>query len=299
MGNTTNKTGAIQWLHLLFGVVLIVSFFLPWMVWDGSKVSGYAMVSGDFFKISETKLGLENPFPKLSFTFLAFWFIPVLAAALIFLIGTKRKTGLLPFLTGALSLSLITLYILFTDFGTGNVLGAMAIGIWLQIVAAIGLILSVSPKASLLKKVIWIIIGPVFVFASFKLIEKKIMAETHKDTADVKADYTVGADDLIKEFLSNDTATNKKYLEKVLVVNGNTSSVDVLTDSTCTVRFVDSTGSYIIFSLEKDQLDKVKNIKSGDPVSLKGVCSGSIFSEILGTTSISFKRATLNKNNPL
>ena len=34
-------------------------------------------------------------------------------------------------------------------------------------------------------------------------------------------------------------------------------------------------------------------IKAGDVISLKGVCSGSIFSEILGTTSVTFKRATL------
>jgi len=89
--------------------------------------------------------------------------------------------------------------------------------------------------------------------------------------------------------------TNKKYLDKTLVVNGNASAVEVLADSTSTIKFSDSTGSYAIFSLEKNQLDQVKNIKSGDAVSLKGVCSGSIFSEILGTTSISFKRATLNK----
>ncbi|MCY7311956.1 MAG: hypothetical protein LH619_14360 [Chitinophagaceae bacterium] len=295
MGNSTNKTGITKWLHLLFGVVLVVTFFLPWMVWDGSHVSGYAMVSGDFFKTSETTLGLENPFPKLSFTFFAFALIPVLAAVIVFLTTTNKRTGLLPFITGALSLSLMTLYILLTDFGTGNVLKAMTIGIWLQLIAAIGLILSASPNASLLKKVTWIIIGPVFVFASFKLIEKKIMAETHKDTINVKADYTLGADDLIKEFLSNDTATNKKYREKMLVVNGNVSTVDIRDDSTSNVKFADTSGYFINISLEKDQFDKVKNIKPGDPVSLKGVCSGSFFSEILGTTSIDFKRATLNK----
>lgn len=294
MGTITNKNGNTHWLHLLFGIVIIVTFFLPWMVWDNSKVSGYSMVSGDFFKISEATLGLENPFPKLSFTFLAFWLIPVLAAINIFLTGTGRKTGLLPFVTGAISLSLAALYILFTDFGTGNVLRATAIGIWLQIAASIGLILSAS-TASLLKKAVWIVIGPIFVFASFKLIEKKILAETHKDTVDVKADYIIEANALIKEFTANDTATNKKYREKVLVVNGDASEVDIRDDSTSNIKFADSTGSFINFSLEKNQLENVKNIKSGDPVSLKAVCSGSIFSEILGTTSISFKRAILNK----
>lgn len=83
----------------------------------------------------------------------------------------------------------------------------------------------------------------------------------------------------------------------MLVVNGNVSVVQIQTDSVSTIQFSDSTGSYAIFSLEKDQLEKVKAIKQGDAVSLKGVCSGSIFSEILGTTAITFKRATFNSTN--
>jgi len=106
----------------------------------------------------------------------------------------------------------------------------------------------------------------------------------------------MSAADLIKEFLGNDTATNKKYIDKMLVVNGNTSSVELLADSTSTISFADSTGSYAIFSLEKTEYEKVKTMQKGDAVSLKGVCSGSIFSEILGTTAITFKRATFNSN---
>ncbi|MEQ1677440.1 MAG: hypothetical protein ABL876_12105, partial [Chitinophagaceae bacterium] len=58
----------------------------------------------------------------------------------------------------------------------------------------------------------------------------------------------------------------------------------------------DSTGSYAIFSFEKSMYEKAKAVQQGDQVSLKGVCSGSIYSEILGTTAISFKRATFNSN---
>ncbi len=44
------------------------------------------------------------------------------------------------------------------------------------------------------------------------------MNETHQETADLKADHTVRAEDLIREFISNDTSANKKYREKVLIV---------------------------------------------------------------------------------
>ena len=285
-----------KWLTIFCGAILLVSYFLPWVNWDGSRVTGYALASGDFFKLSEAKLDLTNPFPKLSFSFFVFWLIPVLAAITIFLTATNKKTGLLVFITGALSLSLAAVYIVFTNFGVGkNVLEIMTIAIWVHIIAALGLILFAG-DTGLLKKAGWIIAGPVFVFLSFKLTEKYIMNETHKETVDVKADYTIGAAELIKEFTSNDSGANKKYLEKVLIVNGNTAGVEILADSTSTIKFADSTGSYAIFSLEKNQLENVKNIKTGDAVSLKGVCSGSIFSEILGITSINFKRSTLNKH---
>jgi hypothetical protein len=128
-----------------------------------------------------------------------------------------------------------------------------------------------------------------------KQAEKKIFDETFSSIENVKADYTLAVGDMLKEFLANDTATNKKYAEKVLEVSGTIAVVEAAADSTSTIRFEDSTGSYAIFSMEKSQIDRVKNIKAGDAVTIKGVCSGSIFSEILGSTSVSFKRSILNK----
>jgi hypothetical protein len=128
-----------------------------------------------------------------------------------------------------------------------------------------------------------------------KQAEKKIFEETFESTDNIKADYTITSVDLLKEFAANDTAANKKYMEKVLLVTGNASAIDVAADSSSSIRFEDSTGSYAIFSMEKTEFNKVRDIKPGDAVSVKAVCSGSIFSDILGTTSISFKRSNLNK----
>jgi len=300
MNTSTSYTNGKNWPQIFCAGILLISFFLPWVNWDGTRLAGYAMATGDFFRISGTRFGLANPFPQFNFVFFIFWLIPALSGLLIFLLFTNKKTGLLPFLTGALSLSLVSVYILFTgtliDLGVGHsVFSMITVFAWVHAIAAIAVIFSATQTKSLLKKAGWVLLGPIFVFASFKLAEKYIMGETHKDTATAKADYTMNADGLIKEFMANDTAANKKYMEKMILVNGNAASVDILPDSTSTIRFADSTGSYAIFSLEKNQFDQVHAVKAGDPVSLKGVCSGSIFSEILGTTSISFKRATFIK----
>ena len=43
-----------------------------------------------------------------------------------------------------------------------------------------------------------------------------ILEEKFESTGNIKADYTVTAVDLLKEFEVNDSAANKKYIEKVL-----------------------------------------------------------------------------------
>jgi hypothetical protein len=289
-----------KWLTVLFSAALLISFFLPWVSWDGSKVSGYGMPSGDFFKTAEARFGLANPFPKLSFTFVAFWLIPALSILTTGAVFLKKKSVPFAYMAGALSLALLTVFFLFSgvlvDLGVGkNAWSMLKPAAFVQGISAIGLIVVAFPVKTLLPKIAWLLLGPVLAWGSFKIGEKYIMEQTHAATENVKADYTVNADELLKEFMTSDTAANKKYLEKVLLVNGNASAVEVLADSSSTIKFADSTGSYAIFSLEKDQFEEVKKIKTGDAVSLKGVCSGSIFSEILGVTTISFKRATLNK----
>lgn len=258
------------------------------------------MPGGKFFNLAETKFGLGNPFPQFNFSFVLFWLIPAGALASMVLAAVHKKWSLAAFITGILSLSLVTVFFLFTQklimLGIGrNVFAMLRPAVWLQAISAMGLILVAPAPSAVLKKIAWIAAGPVFVFISFLIMEKYLMSETFSDTAVVKADYTVSAPELIHEFAANDSAANIKYREKIVSVNGAASEVEAKSDSTVNIKFTDSTGSYIIFSMDKDQYETAKNIKPGDAVSLKGSCSGSVYSEILSTTSISFKRSTLNK----
>jgi len=300
MTTKTSDTIFSKWLPFVFGAGLLVTFFLPWVSWEGNNVSGYDMPGGYFFSLAETKFKLGNPFPQFAFSFNLFWLIPAGALASLALAAVNKKWSLAAFITGALSLSLVTVFFLFTEklimLGVGkNVFAMMRPAAWLHAISAVGLILIAPASNAVLKKIIWIAAGPVLVFISFLMMEKYIMGETFSDTAGVKADYTVSASELIHEFAANDSAANKKYREKMVSVNGAASEVEVKSDSTVHIKFADSTGSYIIFSLEKNEFENAKNIKAGDRVSLKGSCSGSVYSDILSTTQISFKRSTLNK----
>jgi len=301
MSNFNTNTTLIKLLPVLFGSGLIVSFFFPWVLWDGNLVSGYDVPKGNFIKLSETKFGLANPFPQLNFLFVVFGFIPVGALASIILVALRKKWNFAALVTSVFSLSLVSIFYFYSQYliilGVGkNVFAMLRPSFWLQSAFAIGLIITTNINSSaLLKKFAWITVGPIFVFIGFLFMENYFMNETFTDTAGIKADYTITAPELIQEFAANDSAANKKYREKIISVNGTATAVEAKSDSTVNIKFADSTGSYIIFSLEKNQFEKTKNIKAGDIISLKGACSGSIYSEILRNTVISFKRSTLNK----
>ncbi len=300
MAQTTrfNEYGTVRIVHVIFILLLIISFFLPWVNWDGHTVAGHAMPLGEFFETSSRAGGPADPFPQFRFGLYIFWLVPVLGLLALLFVYRKKPLPILSFFAGALSLSLITVYILFTrtlvDLGVSkSLMETLQPGLYLQVVAAAGMILTAFPVKSLVIKIVWLLAGPVAAVGGYNIGEHYLMNEVHDATENVKADYTVNAIDLLKEFVNNDTLTNKKYLDKTLLVSGTASQVSVLPDSTSTIKFEDSTGSYAIFSLEKDEVESVKKLKVGETVTVKGVCSGSIFSEILGTTSVTFKRATL------
>lgn len=292
-----NNTQAGKWTGAVAALVLAVSFFLPWVSWEGNTLSGSDIALGNFFRIADDKFGLANPYPQFDFAFKAFWLIPLLAVALIVLAILKRKTMWPALAAGAMSLSLVIVYFLFSGkLAELGVSKSFLPWLYIQAIAAVVLIICAGSKNLLINTGFAIIVaaGTWFGFGVVsKQAEDKMMNETHASTESLKEDYTLTAADLIKDFLANDTAANKKYTEKVLLVSGQVSESVVAADSTGTVSFADSTGSYAIFSIDKTQMEKVKLIEKGDAATVKGICSGGIFSDILGTTSITFKRSTI------
>jgi hypothetical protein len=254
------------------------------------------MPLGNFFSISEKKFGLGNPYPQFNFATGIFWLIPLSAVGLIILTQAAKNTALVSVIAGMLTLSLETIFILFTykllELGAGStLLGSLRFGIYITIIAGVGIILAGLPTGSLLKKIALIVAGPLFAWLGFYLVSKSI--ETAKFTD--RSVYTVRADDLIGEFRANDSLANAKYREKVITVNGRVTETEMPTDSTVTIKISDSTGSYVIFPLLPDYLAAAKKIKPGDSISVKGSCSGGIYSDILSIESITFKRCVLNK----
>lgn len=119
---------------------------------------------------------------------------------------------------------------------------------------------------------------------------------THDDTARLKVDYTVEAIPFIREFEKDYQAANKKYAEKIISVKGIVTANEPA-DTTMNIKMADpATGSYLIFAFQDQHMADAKNLKPGDEAVIKGSCSDGIYSEILGTYFISFKRSTIENN---
>jgi flagellar basal body-associated protein FliL len=147
-------------------------------------------------------------------------------------------------------------------------------------------------KKSTLKKIL-IVIGIGLVAAA--AVALYIFTDTFDDTATQKAAYTVSANPFIKEFEKDNALANKKYTEQIITVNGRISEIEAA-DTTVNIKMIDTTtGSYIIFAFQQQDAAEAKKLKEGDSVSVKGSCSGGIFSEILEVESINFKRSSINK----
>jgi len=139
----------------------------------------------------------------------------------------------------------------------------------------------------------WILIGILVIVVILAGVYWYVATDKFSDTKTKKADYTLNALDFIHEFQQNLKTANEKYTNKIIALNGRVSEVEAA-DTTLNVKFVDPvTSSYTIFAFQQQHLDEAKNLKAGDSISIKGSCSGGIYSEILDASSISFKRSTL------
>lgn len=140
-----------------------------------------------------------------------------------------------------------------------------------------------------------ILIGGLFLLLIGGIAIWYIFNEKFEDTSKEPSAYTVSAMDFIKEFEKNDTLANKKYAEKIIIINGRVSEMEAA-DTTINIKMIDTTtDAYIIFAFQQQHRKAAKQLKEGDTVSIKGSCSGGAYSDILETEFITFKRCVLNK----
>ena len=101
-----------------------------------------------------------------------------------------------------------------------------------------------------------------------------------------KGGVEITAVELLKEFQQNETASNTKYVDRVLVVTGTVTGVQ--TDSSGQVTVYLQTNdllSAVTCSFYKDD-EGIKKINTGSVARIKGVCTGMLTDVVLNKCSL-------------
>jgi hypothetical protein len=93
---------------------------------------------------------------------------------------------------------------------------------------------------------------------------------------DLNADFTLTAEELQKDFESNEDAASKKYMDKVIEVSGTVSGVSTNEKRTDISLETPDPMTAITIQVLPDEKEKAARLKEGAKVKLKGICTGKL-----------------------
>ncbi len=108
----------------------------------------------------------------------------------------------------------------------------------------------------------------------------------HIDISDSLPNITLSSNILIHDFESNENKANKKYLEQIIQVTGTITEIsNTKNKGIVTLSNEDSLGS-IMCHLSPLENKKIKALKKGQNITIKGLCTGYLMDVILIKCSI-------------
>jgi hypothetical protein len=131
-----------------------------------------------------------------------------------------------------------------------------------------------------------ILIAIILVIAIGIIIGAYLFKQKPTDTREIKATFEVSASELIKAFSENEAAANKKYVDQVIIVTGKIGEVKSSETEGSVSLQSDDPMSGVICSFYTDEIKSISEIKSGDPIKIKGKCTGKLMDVVLNACSV-------------
>ncbi len=112
-------------------------------------------------------------------------------------------------------------------------------------------------------------------------IYTRIYNKPHLDVNQVEADYVVTAEEILRDFKADEMAANKKYLDKVVQVNGEIKDIDTVDGVSVIVLAGNDNLSSIRCNMDPAENKNAIRLKTGQDLELKGMCTGFLMDVIL------------------
>ena len=122
-----------------------------------------------------------------------------------------------------------------------------------------------------------ILVGVLIV--SFVVI--KVYNKPHKDVASATPEYVISVKDLADDFHSNEKKANKKYLDKVVQIEGDIIAISTNNGKTILTLGQKGSTTEIICTLDASQNKKVFTLNKGQTITVKGICTGFLMDVML------------------
>jgi hypothetical protein len=107
------------------------------------------------------------------------------------------------------------------------------------------------------------------------------------DLAKVKPDYVIDVSSLVGEFSQDENSATTKYVDKVLEVTGSVLSIEPTSDSTMNITLsAENQMTGVICSFKNVSDPSSQNIKEGEILKVRGVCSGMLMDILLNNCVI-------------
>ncbi|MGZ8518245.1 MAG: OB-fold protein [Chitinophagaceae bacterium] len=146
------------------------------------------------------------------------------------------------------------------------------------------------------KMMVYIMLALLLVLVVVVVYIYKEYNRTHEDTASIKPDYSLTAGNLIKEFETEEPASNKKYWNKVILVDGMVKEVSKDDRGLYSVILGDTASmSSVRCSMDSIHNHETAAVKKGDHLAVKGICAGFNADEMLGSDVILVRCAVYSK----
>ena len=96
----------------------------------------------------------------------------------------------------------------------------------------------------------------------------------HADFSNIKPAHTITAQQLYQDYDENEEVANEKYLGKVIQVNGKVKSIKRSEDNANV--YLDTGSGLGDINCAFMEASEVEDLEEGDPVSIRGLCSGKL-----------------------
>lgn len=134
-----------------------------------------------------------------------------------------------------------------------------------------------------IKKIILVIIVLGIVGA---LIVYKMYNKPHVDITETSADITISANKIMQDFSSDETTANTRYLDKIIQVKGIVSETKIENEiGIISLKTNDDFGSVQCY-LSEEATYKISELKEGQTITVKGICTGYLMDVILVKSEI-------------